>query len=245
LATVVIVANPHGQLFYTGAALAVYLALVCRFWPWLSGELSAFDAVSTLILLLVMLTAAQFLGESTGSGRSEILAVLMFGMAVLIGRFVITVIRSVHANGIFGEFGRGNPDRMTTSREWLQWLEYIHDVPNETIIETICKMNGFDRYSIVQLMSSWNAIDRRSIPGQEKRLSGGENRVSVNKARTSRLSRQSSRSSRSWNSNEIADFAGAFDASNNLGQDSAQVDQPINITDCTETDSEMSASCMI
>mmetsp|Transcript_75328 Transcript_75328/g.118974 ORF Transcript_75328/g.118974 Transcript_75328/m.118974 type:complete len:116 (-) Transcript_75328:96-443(-) len=82
-------------------------------------------------------------------------------------------------------------------------------------------MNGFDRSSIVRLMSGWNAVTRQGVTGEQRRLSGVPNRISINKETTSRLSTQSSRSSRLSCSNEIKpveDVGAILDASI-VGQD--------------------------
>jgi len=98
----------------------------------------------------------------------------------------------------------------------------MQDAPNADIIETVCRMNGFDRSSIVRLMSGWNAVTRQGVTGEQRRLSGVPNRISINKETTSRLSTQSSRSSRLSCSNEIKpveDVDAILDASINDGQD--------------------------
>jgi hypothetical protein len=222
-ATVLIRENPHGQLFYIGATLAVYGFLMCRFWPWLSDELSFIDAGVMLILVLIMLTASQFLPEpEPNQGRFGILLAVFVAMGALLARFLIILTRSVLANGTFGEFGTGSPDRVKTCKDWLQWLEYMQDAPNAEIIETVCKMNGFDRSSIVKLMSSWNAVNGEGVTGEQRRLSGVPTRISVNKETTSRLSTQSSRSSRLSCSSEIKpveDVGAILDASINVDQD--------------------------
>jgi hypothetical protein len=245
-ATVLVVENPHGQLFYTGAALAIYGFLVCRFWPWISGELSFIDAGAMLILVLMMLTASQFLPEPTPQmGRFGILVTLFLIMGALLTRFIFLVVKSVLKNGVFGEFGNGNPNRLTTSKEWLQWLESMKDIPNEDIIETICKMNGFDRESIIKLMSSWSAVTRQGSTGKQKRLTGLPNRVSVSKDRTSQLSRQSSRIS-SHSLGEASNTLPIHDASENLpklltntGQDSVGTSKSSCVAGHFEKDSEM------
>jgi hypothetical protein len=234
--TVLVIENPHGQLFYTGGALAVYGFLLCRFWPWISGELSFVDAGAMLILVLIMLTAAQFLPEPTpNKGRFGILLALFLGMGALLTRYLLLIGRSMLANGVFGEFGNGSPDRITTSKDWLLWLEYMENLPNSEIIETVCKMNGFDRYSIISLMSSWNAITREGVDGKQKRLTGVPNRVVVSRERTSQLCRQTSRISTSSRQSTVNEKE-AFVTS---GQDNAEDQKPAIIEDPTGTDSEM------
>jgi hypothetical protein len=241
LVTILIVESPHVQLLYTGGALAVYGFLVCRFWPWISSELSFLDSGAMLILILVMLAAGQFLREPTSNkGRFGILITLFFSMGALLVRYIFLIMKSVLANGVFGEFGTGSPDRLTTSKEWLQWLEYMQDVPNSDIIETVCKMNGFDRCSIVNLMSSWGAVTRQGSVGKQMRLTGLPNKISVSKAKTSQISRQSSRVSQLSQistSNEVSALGTVHDSS--IGQGSVGTHTSAVVEDRMETDSEM------
>jgi hypothetical protein len=235
-ATVLWIENPHGQLFYTGGALAVYGFLVCWFWPWISGELSFIDAGAMLVLVLMMLAASQFLPEpAPNKGRFGILVALFFAMLALFARFVFLVIKSVLANSVFGEFGNGTPDRLETSKQWLQWLESLQDVPNVEIIETICKMNGFDRESIVKLMCSWSAVTRQGLTGKQRRLTGLPNRIRVSKERTSQLSRQSSRTS-SHNLGEASDNVALHSDLTNLGQESVEIAPTLLTGSCVAGD---------
>jgi hypothetical protein len=249
--TVLVIENPHGQLFYTGGALAVYGFLVCRYWPWISGELSFVDAGAMLVLVLIMLTAAQFLPEPTpNKGRFGILVALFFSMGALLTRYLLLIGRSMLANGIFGEFGNGNPDRITTSKDWLQWLEYMENLPNSEIIETVCKMNGFDRQSIISLMSSWNAITKEGVGVKQKRLVGVPNKVVVSRERTSQLCRQSSRistssrqSTRTSTSKEAKEaFVTSRQDSIDVGHDNMEDHNSAVVEDPTGTESEM---CMV
>jgi len=242
-ATVLVIESAHGQLFYTGATLAVYGFLVCRVWPWISGELSFIDAGAMLVLVSMMQTAAQFLPEpSTDRGRFVVLIALFFAVGALLVRYLIILVRSVLANGVFGEFGAGNPDRIKTAGSFLQWLEYMQDVPNEDVIEAICRMNGFDRSSIIHLMSSWKAVSKQGVTGGQKRLSGVPSRIKVKKEKTSQLDRQSTRSSRLSKSvgiEPIETFDAIHDTSVNLGQASVETRMASVVDSCLETDSEM------
>lgn len=239
-ATVLMSEYPHGQLFYIGAVLAVYGFLVCRWWPWISGELSFVDAAAMLVLVLMMLTASQFLPEpAPNKGRFGILIAHFFAMGALFSRFVFLVIQSVLTNGVFGEFGNGTPDRLETSKELLLWLESMQAVPNVDVIETICKMNGFDRESIIKLMCSWSAVTRRGLAGKQKRLSGLSSRIRVSKERTSQLSRQSSRLSSHTLGEESVNIASHGD-SINLGQESVEIAPKASfVAGHVEKDSEM------
>jgi hypothetical protein len=242
-ATVLVIESAHGQLFYTGATLAVYGFLVCRVWPWISGELSFIDAGAMLVLVSMMQTAAQFLPEpSTHNGRFVVLIALFFACGALLGRYFVVLVRSVLANGVFGEFGAGSLDRIKTAGSFLQWLEYMQDVPNEDVIETICRMNGFDRSSMIHLMSSWKAVSQQGVTGGQKRLSGVPSRIKVNKEMTSQLDRQSTRLSRSSNSvgiKPMETFGAIHDTSLSPGQESVGTQMSSVVDSRIETDSEM------
>merc|ERR1719401_923770 len=83
-ATVLLLEHPHGQLFYTSCILTLYGFCVCRFWPWISGELSFIDAVTMLGLVLIMLAASQYLPEAEDNKlRIWILLPLYFFMGFL------------------------------------------------------------------------------------------------------------------------------------------------------------------
>jgi hypothetical protein len=241
-ASVLLIENPHGQLFYAGSALAVYGFLVCRCWPWISGELGFIDAGSMLALLLIVQTATNFLPEPSDSkGRSAILLALFVTMGALLVRFFIILVRSVIANGVSGEFGTGSPDRIETSKKLLQWLEYMEKVPNADVTETICMMNGFDRSSMVHLMSSWNAVSEQGVTGGQKRLSGVPSRFKVSKETTSQLDRQSSRLSRMSESGGIKPketLAASEITSLSLSQESTEAQMSSALDKRLETDSE-------
>jgi len=193
-AVVLPVDNPHAQLLYTGGTLAIYGFLVCRFWPWISMELSAVDAGTMLVLVLLMLAAAQFLPQpQPGTGRAGIITFLFALMAGLFARYVLLVIKSVCARGIMGEFEACSPDRMTLSQMWLQWLEYSHNVPNSDIVEAVCRMNAFDRKVLLNFITSWNAVTGHGVEGSKWRLRGVPSRTKVNKDSTGQVARSSSR----------------------------------------------------
>ena len=71
-------------------------------------ELSVLDAgTMLLVLVLLMLNAAQFLPEpQLSQGRISILVALFLTMTALFSWFAVLVARSVCARGIFGEFGK-------------------------------------------------------------------------------------------------------------------------------------------
>ena len=157
-------------------------------------ELSAVDAGTMLVLVLLMLAAAQFLPEpQANKGRVGIIAFLFIALGVLFARYVLLIIKSVCARGILGEFEACSPDRMTLSQMWLQWLEYSHNVPNSDIVEAVCRMNAFDRKVLLNFITSWNAVTGHGVEGSKWRLRGVPSRTKVNKDSTGQLARKSSR----------------------------------------------------
>jgi hypothetical protein len=152
------------------------------------------DAGTMLILVLLMLTASQFLPEPQPSrGRVGILIGLFMSMAAMFLTYTVRIIRSVCTKGIFGEFDSGSHDRMKISQMWLQWLEYSHNVPNSDIVEAICRMNAFDRKTLLNFITSWNAVTGQGVEGTKWRLRGLPSRTRNSKESTSQLARSSSR----------------------------------------------------
>merc|ERR1712232_840426 len=142
----------------------------------------------------MMLAAAQFLPEQEPKkGRVSILIALFIFMAVLLVRFAVFVVRSVCARGIFGEFDTGDVDRMTISQMWLQWLEYSHNVQNSDVVEAICRMNAFDRKTLLNFITSWNAVTGHGVEGTKWRLRGLPSRTSFSKESAVQVARSSSR----------------------------------------------------
>jgi len=163
--------NPHLQLFYVGATCSVYCACVCRVWPWIAPDLSWIDSLSMLILSMIMLVAGMFLPEpSAGKGRFGIMLGLFIMLAFVFAWFSIVVFKNVMRGGLFGEFGGKRPKRMELSKTFLDWLHYMHNLGNADVANTICKMNTFDRWAIVNVMSSWNAIAGEGYSAHPNRL---------------------------------------------------------------------------
>ena len=126
-------------------------------------------------------------------GRISILVALFLTMTALFSWFAVLVARSVCARGIFGEFGGGSVDRMSISHMWLQWLEYSHNVPNAEIVETICRMNAFDRKTLINFITCWNAVTGQGVEGTKWRLRGLPSRSNISKESTMEVARSSSR----------------------------------------------------
>jgi hypothetical protein len=231
--TVLPINNPHAQLMYTGGTLAVYGFLVCRFWPWISRELSSIDAGTMLSLVLLMLAASQYLPEPpANSGRTGTLVGVFMFTLVLFLRFFAILIRGIGARGIKGEFDAMDSDRKSISKMWLQWLEYSHEIPNSEIVETICQMNEFDRVNLLSFMSSWNAATGQGVKGTRLRLSGLSSRAKVRRKESiDTLAQSSSRISAQDFGGQPVDQNGQYDidfprALCVLGSDGAAPDAP-------------------
>ena len=70
---------------------------------------------------------------------------------------------------------------------------FSHNVPNVEIVESSCRMNAFDRKTLINFITCWNAVTGHGVEGTKWRLRGLPSRSNISEESTMEVARSSSR----------------------------------------------------
>jgi len=179
--TVVPSSNAHAQLFYIGGILAIYVSFAAMFWPWISTELSIVDSGSCIVLILLLICSSQFLPSASEVGSVSLLIILFMTLACVICRYLVIFVMSVWSSGLDEEICGETPNRLDLCQQWFEFLHAMKYQSTNDTIETLCKMNTFDRYRVLSLMHLWSANGNLGVAGGKTppRLSNIRSRTSL------------------------------------------------------------------
>jgi len=180
-ATILPSSNAHAQLFVTGGVLAIYVCLAAMFWPWISTELSIMDSGSCLVLVLLLICSSQFLPSAAEPGSVSLLVILFMALACVICRYLAIFVISMCSNGVNEEVCGETPNRLDLCQQWFEFVDVMRNQNTKDTIETICKMNTFDRYRVLSLMHTWSANGQLASCGRKlpPRLSNIRSRTTL------------------------------------------------------------------
>mmetsp|Transcript_39190 Transcript_39190/g.72738 ORF Transcript_39190/g.72738 Transcript_39190/m.72738 type:complete len:139 (+) Transcript_39190:3-419(+) len=75
----------------------------------------------------------------------------------MVFRYLLILTISLCSNGLDSEICGETPNRLQLCENWFEFLETMQRESKNTTIETICKMNTFDRARILAVMHTWTA----------------------------------------------------------------------------------------
>jgi len=211
--------NGHTQLFFTAGVLAVYVYFASIFWPWISTELSIVDSGTSLVLVLLLMCSSQFLPMSAEGGRVSLLVILFMSLACVVVRYLVVFFMSICANGLDDEICGEIPNRLDLCQQWFEFIDAMRNQGTKETIETLCKMNTFDRYRILALMHTWSAhgkcgsFSRKTPPrlsNIRSRTPLDENAIGTVGARVSHIATDSSNLG-SFNVGELSELQSSFE----------------------------------
>mmetsp|Transcript_8294 Transcript_8294/g.14483 ORF Transcript_8294/g.14483 Transcript_8294/m.14483 type:complete len:1266 (+) Transcript_8294:77-3874(+) len=181
-AAVVPSSNAHAQLFYTGGILMIYGYFLSMFWPWISTELSIVDFGTCLVLILLLLCSSQFLPVAAEAGRVSLVVALLMVLGSVVFRYLVIFMISFCSNGLDEEVCGEMPNRLDLCQQWFEFLDGMQNHNNQETIETMCKMNTFDRTRILAVMHTWTANGKQGFSGKKTppRLCNIRSRTSLN-----------------------------------------------------------------
>jgi len=172
--------DPHAQTVYLTAVLTVYAVHICYFWPWKSDELNCLDAVSMVLLVILVVAVTSYMprakDSSSHAGFMESVMIVLASSVVVAAIYIAFAIWSGGKPNLQGAFGF-NERRWKTKQALRRLTEDLYKLcgsiqaaPSKDLVAALLLMNSYDLRSVQGCIDVFKACTVASIAGKPARV---------------------------------------------------------------------------
>jgi hypothetical protein len=157
-APIVQVEDPGAQVLYVSAILISYQTMLGRYWPWKASEINGLDAVSGVVLCVLIVAVGSFLPKSPWTaGHTALMLMLLAALGVFIILSTGYLVLNLTKGGRKAELGKVTTPWRKTGIEacngFIQLIQELNDYEPESLKALFHEINEYDLQALRQVQS--------------------------------------------------------------------------------------------
>jgi hypothetical protein len=148
-APIVQVEDPGAQILYVSAILISYQTMLGRYWPWKASEINGLDAVSGVLLSVLIVAVGSFLPESPWTiGHTALMLTLLTALGVFVAISAGYVVWNLMKGGSNAELGKNITPWRKTGLEvcngFIGLVQELNEYEPESLKGLFHNVNEYD-----------------------------------------------------------------------------------------------------